>query len=84
MRLERGLTLREVERRCGVSFSTVSLMENKRHAFSLENLIKLAGTYEVPLSRFFQEVERASARAARRHAEADLVAAEDASAMADA
>ena len=57
-RLERGLTLREVEKRCGISFSTVSLIENRRHAFSLENLMKLAEAYEVPVSYFFQEAER--------------------------
>jgi transcriptional regulator with XRE-family HTH domain len=54
-RLEKGLTLREVEKRCGISFSTVSLIENRRHAFSLENLMKLAEAYEVPVSFFFQE-----------------------------
>lgn len=58
MRLERGLTLRDVERRSGVSFSTVSLMENGRHAFSLENLMKLAEAYEVPVSHFFREEPR--------------------------
>ncbi len=57
-RLEKGLTLREVEKRCGISFSTVSLIENRRHAFSLENLMKLADAYEVPVSFFFQEAER--------------------------
>ncbi len=57
-RLEKGLTLREVEKRCGISFSTVSLIENRRHAFSLENLMKLAEAYEVPVSYFFQEPER--------------------------
>jgi transcriptional regulator with XRE-family HTH domain len=57
-RLEKGLTLREVEKRCGISFSTVSLIENRRHAFSLENLMKLADAYEVPVSFFFQDGER--------------------------
>ena len=61
-RLEKGLTLREVEKRCGISFSTVSLIENRRHAFSLENLMKLAEAYEVPVSYFFHEAERAHAR----------------------
>ena len=64
MRLDKGLTLREVEKRCGISFSTVSLIENRRHAFSLENLMKLADAYEVPVSYFFQEAERAGARPA--------------------
>jgi len=63
-RLEKGLTLREVEKRCGISFSTVSLIENRRHAFSLENLMKLAEAYEVPVSYFFQEAERVSSRPA--------------------
>ena len=61
-RLEKGLTLREVEKRCGISFSTVSLIENRRHAFSLENLMKLSEAYEVPVSYFFQEAERVSSR----------------------
>ena len=60
-RLEKGFTLREVEKRCGISFSTVSLIENRRHAFSLENLMKLAEAYEVPVSFFFQEPERVAA-----------------------
>jgi transcriptional regulator with XRE-family HTH domain len=60
-RLEKGMTLREVEKRCGISFSTVSLIENRRHAFSLENLMKLAEAYEVPVSYFFQETERVAA-----------------------
>ncbi len=63
-RLEKGLTLREVEKRCGISFSTVSLIENRRHAFSLENLMKLADAYEVPVSFFFQEAERPAAKPA--------------------
>jgi transcriptional regulator with XRE-family HTH domain len=62
-RLEKGMTLREVEKRCGISFSTVSLIENRRHAFSLENLMKLAEAYEVPVSYFFQESERVTAAA---------------------
>lgn len=59
-RLERGLTLRDVEKKCGVSFSTVSLIENYRHAFSLENLVKLAKAYEVPLSHFFNVIDSAA------------------------
>ena len=61
-RLEKGLTLRDVEKRCGISFSTVSLIENRRHAFSLENMMKLAEAYEVPVSSFFQEVEATGSR----------------------
>ena len=61
-RLEKGLTLRDVEKRCGISFSTVSLIENRRHAFSLENLMKLATAYEVPVSYFFSEAERVKGR----------------------
>jgi transcriptional regulator with XRE-family HTH domain len=64
VRLEKGLTLREVEKLCGISFSTVSLIENRRHAFSLENLMKLADAYEVPVSYFFQEAERTNSRPA--------------------
>ncbi|HUU43870.1 MAG TPA: helix-turn-helix transcriptional regulator [Planctomycetota bacterium] len=60
-RLEKGFTLRDVEKRCGISFSTVSLIENRRHAFSLENLMKLAEAYEVPVSYFFHEAERVTA-----------------------
>jgi len=63
-RLEKGMTLRDVEERCGISFSTVSLIENRRHAFSLENLMKLADAYEVPVSYFFQEAQRAVTRPA--------------------
>jgi transcriptional regulator with XRE-family HTH domain len=59
-RLEKGYTLREVEKRCGISFSTVSLIENKRHAFSLENLLKLAQAYEVPVTFFFRDSEQAA------------------------
>ena len=59
-RLERGMTLRDVEKKCGISFSTVSLIENYRHAFSLENLVKLSKAYEVPLSYFFNAIDSAA------------------------
>ena len=59
-RLERGMTLRDVEKKCGISFSTVSLIENYRHAFSLENLVKLSKAYEVPLSYFFNVMDSAA------------------------
>lgn len=58
-RLEQGMTLRDVEKKSGISFSTVSLIENCRHAFSLENLVKLAKAYAVPLSYFFSAMDSA-------------------------
>jgi redox-sensitive bicupin YhaK (pirin superfamily) len=38
----------------------VSLIENYRHAFSLENLVKLSKAYEVPLSYFFSAMDSAA------------------------
>lgn len=49
LRLERGLTLRELEARSGVSRTTISLYERGKARMSLEALEKVARALEVSL-----------------------------------
>ncbi len=50
-----GLTQRQVFERCGIDDSALSEFENARREPRLAQLHKLAETYRIPLSWFFQE-----------------------------
>lgn len=54
LRREQGLTLRELARRCGLSESYVSRIENHKSAINIDNLNSVAMVLGVPITYFFE------------------------------
>ena len=57
LRLERGMTLNELEGRCGVSRATLSRIETGEVSPSAEALGRIAASYQVSISTLFQPIE---------------------------
>lgn len=56
LRLERGLSFREVERATGVSFASISTIERKMNQnVKVQNIVILARFYGVSLDWLFEE-----------------------------
>ena len=55
MRLQKGLTLRQASKLCGIPASTLSNIESKSHAISLRNLGKIAAALGVAPAVFLNE-----------------------------
>lgn len=56
LRLERGLSFREVERATGVSFASISTIERKMNQnVKVQNIVVLARFYGVSLDWLFEE-----------------------------
>lgn len=72
LREARGWTLAEASKRCGLSLSTISRIENNQLSLSFGNLVKLADGFEVDVADLFHpDVGRseASAWTLTRHGE---------------
>ena len=78
-RAESGLSQKDVERATGVTTSQLSRIENAERPIDLEDLLQLAGLYDVPLERFLEVAsplgDPPSATRARPNAEAQRPAA---------
>ena len=55
VRIERGLSQGDIERRTGLLRSYLSRVENGHTIPSLDTLSKIAGAMELPLSQFFSD-----------------------------
>ena len=53
-RAESGLSQAQVERATGIDTSRLSRIENGERAIELEDLLLLAGLYDVPFERFLE------------------------------
>ena len=54
LRLERGMTQRDLRWKCGLSEATVSKIETGDHSLIPGSALKLAKALGVPVSRFFK------------------------------
>ena len=56
-RAESGLSQKQVEKATGIDTSRLSRIENAERPIELEDLLQLAGLYDVPLGRFLEVLE---------------------------
>ncbi len=57
LRLERGWTLTDASRHCGLAISTLSKVENNRLSLTFDNLLKLAVGFGIDVGDLFTPVE---------------------------
>lgn len=55
LRKQKGWTLRELAKRCGLSANGISLIEREENSPTVSSLRRLAAAFNVPISGFFQE-----------------------------
>lgn len=55
LRVSRGLSIRELARRCGISHVSISLIERGRHSPSISSLKAVLDALETTLSTFFSD-----------------------------
>lgn len=55
LRQERGLTIREVSSRSGISVNAISMIENGKTSPSVNTLHEIAEVFKTPVSEFFNE-----------------------------
>lgn len=62
LRLERGWTLAEASRHCGLAISTISKVENNRLSLTFDNLLKLAVGFGIDVGDLFAPTGAATGR----------------------
>jgi transcriptional regulator with XRE-family HTH domain len=60
LRIQRGMTLTRLSALCGISVSTLSKLENGQTGLNLDNVIRLAGGFSMPVSILLNEGSVAS------------------------
>lgn len=60
MRAERRMTLKQVSAECGISVATLSKLENGQTGLNLDNIIRLAAGFGMPVSILLNEADPAS------------------------
>jgi transcriptional regulator with XRE-family HTH domain len=60
LRSQRGMTLTRLSALCGISVSTLSKLENGQTGLNLDNVIRLAGGFSMPVSILLNEGSAAS------------------------
>ncbi len=55
LRGDSGVTLSELSKHCGISVSTLSKLENGQTGLSLDNVIRLAASFDLPVSILLNE-----------------------------
>ncbi len=73
LRHERGLSIRALAERGGISVNTLSLIENNRTSPSLHTLNLLAGGLEIPLGILFEEEKHEQEPVYQQNGQRDLI-----------